>query len=172
MLRAVLRNVVVAGALLAMYFAAPVPRDSSITPLKSVLFILGVAAFAAVTMALVGRARFPAEDGPDIRLEVFVLLAYGIIVFFSLTYLGLARDAGEFDGLKTHLDALYFTIVTMATVGYGDVHPVGQAARAATTIQVVFDVVFLAAAVKVLAPVIDARRAARRGAKRSPDEAS
>jgi voltage-gated potassium channel len=169
MVRAILRNVIAAAALLAMYFAAPVPRESSLTGLKIGLFVLGVAGLAAVTVALVGRVKFPPEAGPDVRLEAFVLLAYGIIVFFSLTYLGLARSQGQFDGLKTHLDALYFTIVTLATVGYGDVHPVGQAARAAATIQIVFDVVFIAAAVKVLTPVIEQRRAARREARKPPD---
>ena len=39
MVRAILRNVIAAAALLAMYFAAPVPRESSLTGLKIALLV-------------------------------------------------------------------------------------------------------------------------------------
>jgi hypothetical protein len=40
---------------------------------------------------------------------------------------------------------LYFTIVTMATVGYGDIHAVGQFARGLVTVQIVFNLIFVGA---------------------------
>jgi hypothetical protein len=39
-------------------------------------------------------------------------------------------DTEQVSGLNTRTDALYFTLVTMATVGFGDIHAEGQFARA------------------------------------------
>lgn len=60
-------------------------------------------------------------------------------------YLLDAQAPGQFEGIATRTDALYFTVITMATIGYGDIYPVGQAARVLTTLLVVFDLVFVAA---------------------------
>ena len=51
---------------------------------------------------------------------------------------------GEFDGLLTRIDALYFVVTTLVTVGYGDIHPVGQLARALVSVQMVLKVGVLA----------------------------
>ena len=40
------------------------------------------------------------------------------------------------------------TVVT--TVGFGDITPVGQAARAIVTVQMIFDLLFLGVAVRIL----------------------
>ena len=54
------------------------------------------------------------------------------------------------DGLHTRVDALYFTVVTMATVGYGDVHAEGQGARMLVIGLIIFDVVIVASLVRLL----------------------
>ena len=65
-----------------------------------------------------------------------------VITFFALTYVWLERASpGAFAELNTRTDGLYFTVATMGTVGYGDVNPVGQAARAVATTQIGFDLV-------------------------------
>ena len=54
-----------------------------------------------------------------------------LVMAFSLTFFLLElASPGQIEELHTRTDALYFTLSTMATVGYGDVHAVGQAARA------------------------------------------
>ncbi|MEJ4100213.1 potassium channel family protein [Corynebacterium mastitidis] len=52
---------------------------------------------------------------------------------------------GQFEGIATRTDALYFTVATMATVGFGDIHPAGQAAKMLVIVMIVFDLVFIAA---------------------------
>ncbi len=52
-------------------------------------------------------------------------LAYGILGSYLL------RD--EFDGIVTLTDAVYYTVVTYSTVGYGDIGPVGEGAKVFVT---------------------------------------
>ncbi|WP_010532739.1 potassium channel family protein [Brachybacterium squillarum] len=70
----------------------------------------------------------------------------GLVVASSVTvYLLGAQVPDQFVGIGTRTDALYVTVVTMATIGYGDIHPVGQAARLLTTLLAVFDLNFVGA---------------------------
>ena len=50
--------------------------------------------------------------------------------------------------MHTRVDALYFTLATMATVGYGDIHAEGQVARAMVCAVIAFDVVVVASLVR------------------------
>ncbi|MYR42655.1 potassium channel family protein, partial [Streptomyces sp. SID5910] len=43
-------------------------------------------------------------------------------------------------------DSMYFTVVTLATVGYGDITPQGQTARIVAILQILYSFVFLTAA--------------------------
>lgn len=52
--------------------------------------------------------------------------------------------------METRTDALYFTIVTMATIGYGDIHATGQFARVLVMIAVLFQFTFLTALISTI----------------------
>ena len=82
------------------------------------------------------------------------------MVFYYFVPLGMTP--GEFAELETRTDALYFTVATLGTVGYGDVHPVGQMARIFATAQIVFDLVFVAMLVSVFSNRVGRVVAARR----------
>ena len=94
------------------------------------------------------------------------------VSFFARAYYLLAQLPGQFDGLRTRTDALYFTVSTLSTVGYGDVHATGQLARAAVTVQIVFDLVFIGAAAAVISEMLRARGTRRRqaGLHRGPED--
>jgi hypothetical protein len=53
--------------------------------------------------------------------------------------------------MSTRIDAVYFTVTTLSTVGFGDVHAVGQAARLVVTGQILVNLAFLGIVVRVLA---------------------
>ena len=74
----------------------------------------------------------------------------------------------QFAELETKTDALYFTLSTLATVGFGDVHAAGQLGRALVSVQVTFDLVFVAAVVTVLTTQLRARAAERRSGQPPP----
>lgn len=68
-----------------------------------------------------------------------------VLVAFPLTYYVLAVSGTDhIAGMATRIDALYVTTVTMTTVGFGDIVPVSQAAQALETLQLEFNVAFIA----------------------------
>jgi hypothetical protein len=109
------------------------------------LAALGLAAIAWVVFTEVQRA--------DKRLQlIHLLLALElVVVIFSVAYYWVAvHRTGEFIGLVTRLDALYFSLTTVATVGYGDISAAGQLARTLVSIQLVFNLGFIAAIVGLI----------------------
>jgi voltage-gated potassium channel len=133
-------------AVLALYFAAPV-RSS-----QSALRIVVGMGVTLVAIAVVGGVLLREERlrhaGRSTRLTGLrlVLLLEVVMVLFSLAYYHLAVDVpGEMAGIHTRVDALYFTVTIMTTVGLGDIHPVGQLSRALVAAHMVFDVAFIAA---------------------------
>ncbi|AOT61768.1 potassium channel family protein [Streptomyces rubrolavendulae] len=120
--------VLLVGAAVAAYFLLPFDRLGPHRPGLS-WSILG-ATLAAMAVLILRQIHDILLDRPDTRsgLVVAVLLALSVLVF-AACYFVLARDPGEFSGLETRVDALYFTLVTLATIGYGDIVPLGQSAR-------------------------------------------
>lgn len=148
------------AAVLLLYFAVPVDVDRPGRDLLLAfgLTLLGVVGVAAVVRREVRRVR----TGSEGALSAFrlVLLAEVVLVVFALAYYVLATNVdGQLVGIATRIDALYFSTVTMTTVGYGEIHATGQVARALVTTQLVFDVAFLG----VLASLLS-RRLTRPGA--------
>src|SRR3954469_12319067 len=151
-----LRLIGVVGLILALYAFVPVsgsPRGG--LPLRVVVTAILLVALVA---GLLWQLRLSAADG-DRRVDGLVAAIVTVLTVFSMAFYVLEmRDPGEVAGLHTRLDALYFSASTMLTVGYGDVHAVGQTARAVVLLQMVFDVVFVATAVTLLSSRV--RRAA------------
>ena len=85
-----------------------------------------------------------------------------VVVTFASVYFMLARaDPGQVAGLHTRLDSLYFTLTTTITVGYGDIHPAGQAARGIACLQFVFNGIFVAGLVRAIFYEAQTKRAAK-----------
>ena len=84
-------------------------------------------------------------------LQTLVMFLALVLVVFAFGFYALERsDPGQVAGLRTRIDAFYFTLATMATVGYGDVHAAGQVARALTAAQMIFNIIFVGALAAVL----------------------
>jgi voltage-gated potassium channel len=144
----VMRSVATLAAAMLFYYFVPLPEEHrSIGTLLA--FLVGMSALIALIVVQV-RKQLRAPDSARVRLNSLLVVLYLVVVFFSLAYVQIERvSPGQFAELQTRTDALYFTVVTLGTVGYGDVHPVGQAARVLATIQIAFDLVFVAALVSV-----------------------
>jgi voltage-gated potassium channel len=81
-----------------------------------------------------------------------------VIVVFASFYVVLARVPGQFEGISTRTDSLYFTVATLSTVGYGDIHPVDQSAKIVVILQILFDLVLVAGAASSLREAARHRR--------------
>jgi hypothetical protein len=110
---------------------------------------------AAVIVVLIGAviAR-RTVDTPVVLgvLSVYLLLA---LLFASLNQLLASFDTDGYldgiDGRPTAADQLYFSVITMATVGFGDISPASQVARAVTVVEALAGQLYL---VSVVAAVV------------------
>lgn len=83
-------------------------------------------------------------------LAAVVVVSTLIVIGPASTYYGLATSRSEFEGLSTKIDALYFTMSVVSTVGFGDVRPVGQGARLVTTLHIIFTIVVAGGSLRLL----------------------
>ena len=156
----------VAAAVTALYYLLPagavLPAGWWIT-----LFVSGLVLLAVVIVLAIAKM---VAAGTEAKIRgIFTVLCVALIFFAEADYL-LSRLPGQFTGLSTRTDSLYFTVSTLATVGFGDIHASGQLARAAVTVQIVFNLVFLASAVSAFLAPLKARaaRRAQRGSSPPP----
>lgn len=146
-----------------LYFAIPVRSG----PAQSVIvrIVISTIVLAALAYAVAIQIRHQL-DADDRRVDGLVLALAVLILAFALGFYGIeVHNSGQIAGLRTRLDALYFTTSTVLTIGYGDVHAQGQLARGVVLVQMVFDVIVVAAAATTLNARLR-RRAASRAASR------
>jgi voltage-gated potassium channel len=156
-----LNTLLTIAVIITLYFVMPFGRRGNPLPLglATALSIL----IAILLTALISRRILRIIDGTiSVGIPGLLILLTAVIVAFSTGYYLLARsDPAEIAGLHTRLDSLYFTLTTVATIGYGDIHPAGQAARAIACFQVVFNSIFLAGLVRATLYEARAVRTAR-----------
>ncbi|HKH06637.1 MAG TPA: potassium channel family protein [Acidimicrobiales bacterium] len=107
----------------------------------------------AVIPLLVRRIRAVlATDKPVAEAIAALIMTSTLIVVGSASaYFSLESSRpGQFRGLETKLDAVYFAVVVMSTIGFGDIAPTGQAARLLATLHIVVTVSLVGAAVRLL----------------------
>ncbi|WP_116951114.1 potassium channel family protein [Jiangella endophytica] len=145
-MRNILRSVGTLACTILVYYTLPLgPPDAPPEIVGATAFVAGVAGLIWLTLHEV--RRFAAHlDQAKARVSGLLTVLYVVVVFFALAYYLMERnDPDQFAGLETRTDALYFAIVTLGTVGYGDVHAAGQEARIAAMVQIVFDLVVIGA---------------------------
>src|SRR5262245_19886213 len=125
------------------YFYLPLTRDEVVRHgAANVLIVIG--AITGMAWLVVLEVRHQMDDFEDRRIDRIVVSVVVVMVGFSLIFYLLERsDPTQIAGLHTRIDALYFTVTTMSTVGYGDIHATGQVARILVVIQIVFNVVII-----------------------------
>jgi voltage-gated potassium channel Kch len=134
--------------LVIAYFV--LPFDGDLWPLAVLVGIL--AAILLIPLTIRRAKRIQESDTPLLEAVHAVALAASLaIISFSISYYTLATTTtGQIPGIETKIDALYFTVVTLATVGYGDITPQGQGARALVTAQILLNITLIATSFRVL----------------------
>lgn len=122
-------------AILALYFTMPLASNElgAVGRIIATILIIGVLTFAIL------RVR-----GHETNLPLLIVLLVLVAATCSATFYVIAMNRPEeFEGIHTRIDALYFTLTTMTTTGYGDIHANGQLARMLVSAVFVFDLIFL-----------------------------
>ena len=153
---ALTRTALTVTAVLVLYYVLPL--DRSFRPRTLVVLFLGLVAFAAlVTWQVRGILR---SSAPALRAVESVALTVPLfLVVFAAVYVVLARtDPGSFTEPLTRTDSLYFVVTVFATVGFGDISPVTELARAVVTVQMVCDLLLIGLVLRVFLTAVNSRR--------------
>lgn len=163
-----LRLCAVLALIFALYFAVPVET----TPVRGTVVRVLVSAlvFVGLAVGMVRQLKMHLDDASR-RLDGLIVGIILVVVVFSFVFYVLdQRDPAQFVGLQTRLDALYFAMTTLTTVGTGDVHAAGQTARGLVLVQMVFNVAFVATTVTLLSARIRAIAEGRARERRAQQE--
>jgi voltage-gated potassium channel len=154
-----LRSLGTAVALVALYYLLPLDHLASV-PLAVTLAagLLVLLAVAAWQLRLILRASYPgvqAAQALAITVPLFLLL------FASVYYVMARASPGSFSSHLSRTDALYFTVTTFSTVGYGDITATSQTARLVVIAQMILDLLALGLGIRVFIGAVQLARKAR-----------
>lgn len=139
-------------AILVGIFTLAQPIDVTGRP----LLLLGLCVFLftsywaifAIALARLSRSQHPLVDGVILLLLLFALLLLG--------YAYLYHSISTFDSdafttvIGTKIAALYFSVTTLSTVGFGEISPGNDTARMVVMSQMILDLTLLGLGVKLL----------------------
>jgi hypothetical protein len=152
--RSLLQSATAVGALLLAY---------ALVPLRGrwwwVGASIGVVALVAIVPLAVRRLRrvMVSEHPVLAAADAVIVLAAVLVTAFAGIYYSVADISGQFNGLETRIDSMYFTVTTLSTVGFGDVSASGQASRVIVTLQILVNLAFFGVVVRVFSTVVQHR---------------
>lgn len=142
------RGVVAVCVLVVAYYLAPL--DGDWWPVGVAAGFMAVAALAPLAMRAAMRVMQSDQPVRDAVASLVVLVTL-LVLGFAITYYALdSHDGDQVAGLETKTDALYLSMAIAGTVGFGDIHPAGQAARAVAIVQIGTNLVAIALVVRFL----------------------
>jgi hypothetical protein len=156
MVASVARPVLTVTALLLAYYLLPVDRRLTGWTLVGLVggLVLVVVVLVWQIRAIL-RSAHPALQG--IQALAITVPLY-LLTFANVYYLVARNVPDSFTDPLTRTDALYFTVTVFATVGFGDIAPVTQAARVLVTVQMVGNLLLLGVALRVIVVAVQHRR--------------
>ena len=117
---------------------------------RGAISLLSLVAVGFVLRAALRRgARLQADRYRKIQWLLSAL--YGLMLTFALIYAAIAYyQPDQFVGIEDRTDALYFSVTIVSTVGFGDIHAEGTAARLLVTSHMLFNLIYLGTALRLL----------------------
>ena len=140
-------NAVLVALIVVAYYTLPAGWDGATAALRVGIALAILAVVLAVSVRIVKKSEYP-------MLRALQTLAIGVafaIVSFASAYLLLSSDdAAAFTESLGRTDALYFSMTTATTVGFGDVSPKSEAARIVVMLHMVVNVAVIGGATRLL----------------------
>ena len=133
-------------------YALLAPIDLTGHPARLALFstfmLTSYWAIFAVALARLTRSKYPGTDGIILLLLLFTILLLG----FAYLYNSISVfEPGTFTtNMDTKLSAIYFSVTTLSTVGFGEISPANDTARTIVMAQMLLDLALLGLGVKLL----------------------
>lgn len=129
--------------------------DDVATVVHLILFAVALAslAFGFVDM-LVRDIRHTYKHSINWRMMVVAVMIVETVLLFAFTYLTVTELPSEITGMNTVLDAFYFTMTTLLTIGFGDIAAEGQLARGLVLTQMLFTILVLSASVRLFSSLV------------------
>ena len=154
-LRALLRSLLTGVAIVVAYFTLPMTAPFAVGDVAALT--AGLAAVAALLTWQIHRILI--SEYPLARAvgALVVCVPMFVVVFATIYFVMSQTDPASWSEPLTRLDAAYFTITVFATVGFGDVTPVSQAARAVTTVQMLAGLTLVGVIARVVVGAVELR---------------
>ena len=145
-------SLILAAAIITLYYLLPL--DSGRADAGTVLRLCIGGVVFVVAMVIEVR-RILRADLPQLRAAEAAIVALALfLALFASAYVSLAHSSPvNFNTKVNRTGGLYFAIVTLGTVGYGDIVPTSDFARILVSVQVVVDLVFLAVLLRLVVGV-------------------
>ncbi len=125
----------------------PLRAEFGIGQILMIGLLVAVVPVAVRFARRVNRSNTPLADAAG----ALSMIVSALVIGFSGVYYTMAvHSHHEIAGLHTKVDALYFTTTVISTVGFGDIHADGQAARVVVTINILFNLVALGTSIKLV----------------------
>ncbi len=158
--RDILRAVLIVTGAMVAYFALPLHGDH--WPFAVLFALVAVGLAVPLTVNTIEKINV-AEHPVATAFEGVAVLASLVIVAFATAYYSLGTSTDQIPGIQTKVDAFYFTVTTISTVGYGDIVATGQGARVLVSVHILFNISLIAGAFRVVSQAARDRRAGGAG---------
>jgi hypothetical protein len=152
--------------LAALYYLLPLDHIKNV-PLTLAGGLLILLAVIVWQVRAVIRARYPALRAVEALAATVPLF----LLLFASAYFTMAgtTPANFSTHSLTRTDALYFTVTTFSTVGYGDITAVSESARVVVIAQMILDLLALGLGIRVFTGAVQRGRQRPRPGPADPD---
>lgn len=164
----VLRVVLSTAVIIALYYVLPL--DSHFGMSSAVIRLIVGAILLGFVLAWVLR-RIENSRFPEILvIEGLVISIFVFLTIYAGVYLDIVHNNPKsFSVVMDRTSALYFSIVTLGTVGYGDIYPKTNFARIIVSTQILVDLTFIAVLARSIFATARTRLDAGDGASEGED---
>lgn len=151
-----LASMSVATVVLVGYFVLPFTSRLAVDTVAELL--LGLLAIAGLLAWQVHSILVSPVPGVRAVGALSVSAPLFLTLFATAYFIMGSAQPGTFSEPMSRLDALYFSVTTFATVGFGDITAVSPSARAVVTVQMVGDLVLVGLIARVIFGAVEHSR--------------
>lgn len=146
------RTTLICFAIIALMLTAYIMSPGRLTSsaevvVRLIVELLLIAAAIVLAVRAVWRSDFPVMRAIETLTAVVTVLVVGFASVYLLTS---GNDPNAFNEPLDHTGALYFSLTTATTVGFGDINPTSNPARVVVMVQMITNVVVLGIVARLL----------------------